>query len=232
VAEAKAGAISGAGVLKRMLRSLLPRRILREREVLHHLGKPAADHYLGLRMMDAVGLRSANRRTIPSECRNVVFVCFGNIMRSPMAELLLKRALAEHGAQGIVVSSAGIHASPGKEAHPWALAAARDFGLSLDRHRSKLLTAEMMEKADAVFAMDFQNKAELLALYPDRREKIFMLSAYAEGRGKYREIGDPFHGDLEVTRRCYAVIQTCIRNLANSMAGQAESASFHSAGQC
>jgi protein-tyrosine-phosphatase len=62
--------------------------------------------------------------------------------------------------------------------------------------------------------MGFQNRAEVLALYPEARGKVVMLSAYAEGAERYREIPDPYFGDLEATRRCYALLQTCIHNLA------------------
>jgi protein-tyrosine-phosphatase len=44
--------------------------------------------------------------------------------------------------------------------------------------------------------------------------KVVMLSAYAEGAQRCREIPDPYFGDLEATRRCYALLQTCIHNLA------------------
>jgi protein-tyrosine-phosphatase len=71
----------------------------------------------------------------------------------------------------------------------------------------------MVDQADAIFAMDFQNKAELLTLYPDAANKICMLSAYAEGAWQGREIPDPYLGDLEVTRNCARQLRTCIRNL-------------------
>lgn len=91
--------------------------------------------------------------------------------------------------------------------------AASDLGISLATHRAKLLTHEMVDAADAVFAMDFQNKAELLTLYPESADKIYMLSAYAEGAWKCREIPDPYLGDLEVTRYCARQLQTCVQNL-------------------
>ena len=70
--------------------------------------------------------------------------------------------------------------------------------------------------------MDFQNKAELLGLTPESKEKIYMLSAYAEGPWQYREIPDPYLGDLEATR-----YRRATANL------RSESASVnHSVGRC
>jgi protein-tyrosine-phosphatase len=134
-----------------------------------------------------------------------------------MAERMLKRALAERAIEGTQVKSAGIHAMPGTEAHPRAKVAAGELGLPLEDHRSQLLTASMVAEADAIFAMDFQNKAELLALFPQGENKIFMLGAYAGTLQQRCEISDPFFGDQDEARRCYRVLQRCIDNLTASL---------------
>jgi len=51
--------------------------------------------------------------------------------------------------------------------------------------------------------MDFENLAELYAVYPEAKNKIHMLSAFAEGKQRNREIADPYYGDEKTTRRCY-----------------------------
>jgi len=189
---------------------------MEERSIFLRLG-PAGRTYARLRLMDALGMRKSNQRLVPPTARSFLFVCSGNIMRSPMAELMLGRALSESQREGIRALSAGIHAIPGTEAHPRARAAAPDFGLRLDQHRSRLLTWEMIRDADAVFAMDFQNQAELLTQFPESREKIFLLSAYAEGEQRGRAIADPYFGDEEETSRCHNLLQLCINNLVKSM---------------
>jgi protein-tyrosine-phosphatase len=77
--------------------------------------------------------------------------------------------------------------------------------------------AESMVLSDLIFAMDFENLAELQTLYPAARNKIFLLSRYAEGRQRNREIPDPYFGDIETTRRCYSVLRACINNLASKI---------------
>ncbi len=134
-----------------------------------------------------------------------------------MAESLLRKAAREAGVEAqIEIVSAGLHASPGREAHPWVQEVAAGLGISVADHRSKLLTTQMVARADCIFAMDFQNKAELLTLYPAAQEKIYMLSAYAEGPWRYREIPDPYLGDLAATRYCGEQLQICIRTLMAS----------------
>jgi protein-tyrosine-phosphatase len=199
---------------KNVLRKLMPDFLLQQRNIVLRLGPGAGQIYATLRLLDAVGVRRSNRRPVPGSARSFVFVCFGNIMRSAMAEFFMRQALRELGMEEQVrILSAGLHAIAGREAHPWAQEASADLGISLAEHRAKPLTRQMVEQADCILAMDFQNKAELLALYPESRSKIYMLSAYAEGPWKYREIPDPYLGDLEVTRFCAQQLQTCVRNL-------------------
>lgn len=202
---------------KAILRKLVPNSLLQQRGIILRLGPRAGRIYAGLRLLDLLGVRTANRRLAPPSARSVLFVCFGNIMRSALAEFLMRQELSEAGlSQQVRIMSAGLHATDGHEAHPWAQEAATNLGVSLVEHRAKPLTREMVEQADCVLAMDFQNKAELLTLYPEAQKKIYMLSAYGEGAWQFREISDPYHGDLESTRVCGQQLQTCIRNLIAS----------------
>jgi len=204
-------------VLKDVGRKILPTSLLQYRGIKRRLGSEAGRVYGDLWLRDVLGVRTANRRLVPPTARSFVFVCFGNIMRSAMAEFLMRQALNEAGLERQVrIASAGLHASPGREAHPWAQQAAADLGISLANHRAKPLTREMVEQADCVLTMDFQNKAELLTLYPEAKEKIYMLSAYAEGPWQYREIPDPYLEDLEGTRFCGRQLRTCVQNLITS----------------
>jgi protein-tyrosine-phosphatase len=139
-------------------------------------------------------------------------------MRSPVAEALFRQELTQRGVtEPVQIASAGLHATPGNMAHAWAVAASADFNISLESHRAQLITLEMVQGADAIFAMDFQNKAELLTRFPESSHKIFMLSSCLHGRGQHREISDPYFGDVESTRACYRVIQRCVQSLAEDL---------------
>jgi protein-tyrosine-phosphatase len=207
-----------SGDAKAFLRRFVPDILLQEREILQHLGPKAGRVYIRLRLLDALGIRASSQRLARPSARSLVFVCWGNIMRSAMAEFFMSHELREAGlTEQVQIRSAGLHATPGREAHPWAQMASEQLGISLRDHHAKLLTQEMVEQADCIFAMDFQNKAELLTLYPAFREKVYMLSAYAEGSGRYREIPDPYHGDLSTTLLCGRQLRTCICNLMQSL---------------
>ena len=202
---------------KDIVRKFIPDFLLKQRSIVMRLGPGAGRIYASLRVLDVLGIRSANQRLVPPSARSFLFVCFGNIMRSALAEFLMRQELGKTGLeQQVRIASAGLHATTGKEAHPWAQQAAAELGISLAEHRAKPVTREMVEQADCVLAMDFQNKAELLTLYPEAQEKIFMLSAYASGAWQYREIPDPYLGDLEATRFCGQQLRTCVQNLVAS----------------
>lgn len=167
--------------------------------------------YLKLRLRDGINFLDSKPFQVPNNTRSFLFVCFGNIMRSPMCEALMNRALPP-GAR-FAVTSAGLNATPGRVAHPWAITAAGDFGVSLKHHKARLLTAEIVAHADAIFTMDYQNHAQLIARYPESADKACLLGAYSGSSARSFQIRDPYYGGEQATRECYKTLEGCIRNL-------------------
>lgn len=203
---------------KKKLRRLAPKVLREQRGVASRAGSRAGRIYARLRLLDMLKITSARQQVASGDSKSFLFVCFGNIMRSAMAEAFMRRSIHDLGVneENVQILSAGLHATPGRETHPWALQAAAELGVSLAEHRARLLTPEMVEQADCILAMDFQNQAELFALYPGSKEKICMMSAYAEGPWKNREIPDPYLTDLDGTRYCAKQLQICVENLIRS----------------
>src|SRR5436309_218043 len=152
-----------------LLRKLTRGRTSRYAKIYLRLRPEARSTYAKLRTADALGANRKYSQAIAGNMRSVLFVCYGNIMRSPMAEAMLKRVLAEQGVNGVSVQSAGLHALAGREAHPLALIVSREIGIPLDNHRAQLLTPEMVASSDVIFALDFENLAELCVAYPDAK---------------------------------------------------------------
>jgi len=140
-----------------------------------------------------------------------------------MCEALLIRELENLHLEGITVSSAGLNATPDRTAHHWAVTAARHFGISLDQHRARVLSDQMVNQADLIFAMDLQNYAQLVSRWPTIRKKVFMLGAYAQGTHRALEITDPFYTSLEQTQACYQILNSCIHNFARSLSSAEQS---------
>src|SRR5436305_11463842 len=107
-------------------------------------------------------------------CR-ILFVCTGNTCRSPLAEALCKKRLAEQlgcrveelAERGYVVASAGVSAYPGDEAAAAAVEIAAEFGACLDAHQSRPLDPELAASADHLLCMTRGHLELVRHLFPD-----------------------------------------------------------------
>ncbi len=123
-----------------------------------------------------------------SEARSMLFVCLGNICRSPFAERLAALRLpADRRA-----SSAGHYPDTGRRTPPGALRVARGYGVDLRDHRSRFLSRKLLEQADAVFVCDRQNHRAIAANHPWAIERTHFLGALSPDGPL--SIGDPFGG--------------------------------------
>ncbi|HEX9734024.1 MAG TPA: low molecular weight protein-tyrosine-phosphatase [Thermoanaerobaculia bacterium] len=125
---------------------------------------------------------------------SVVFVCMGNICRSPAAEGVLKALAAERGvAEGLRVDSAGtISYHAGKPPDPRMREAAARRGYRLDG-RSRLFQAEDAERFDLVVAMDRENLADLEEICGRRPANARLLSDFLPA-GSPTDVPDPYYG--------------------------------------
>jgi protein-tyrosine phosphatase len=159
------------------------------------------------------GVAATTPRAGYASARSVLFVCHGNIMRSPMAEALLKRRLASSNA-GVSICSAGLHAEGGRPADARVQVVARSYGVSLEHHRAERVTDAHIGRADLILLMDVLNEAELLGRYPHARPKTLRLGSWLGDGRRDREIFDPYDGDDTDIHRCCELIQSAVDNLA------------------
>ncbi len=126
----------------------------------------------------------------------VLFVCLGNICRSPTAEGVFREVVRQQGLDEVVqIDSAGTHAYHiGDPPDPRAQAAALRRGIDLSTLRGRQATSQDIETFDYILAMDRQNLANLLAISPSGQEhKIRLFLEFAESRPE-REVPDPYFG--------------------------------------
>jgi protein-tyrosine phosphatase len=210
-----------------LVKWLLPPTALAGLRVVAELRSVSNSRYKRLGSVVRAWRRGGKRPVLRPRVRRVVFVCHGNIMRSPVAEAMLKRELEKQGAKGLGVISAGLHAIDGRTADPRALSVAPEFGVSLVQHRAQLLTLSLVDSSDLIVVMDMGNAAEFLLRYPHSSEKLFLLRQFsAHNRGNDRDIPDPYPGDEEDMRRCCGMLRECVEGLgAELLAGQTKPAS-------
>ena len=148
--------------------------------------------------------------------RSVLFVCTGNICRSPLAEVLLRHALGDRGVEGIDVSSAGTGAWDGAPASEGAYLVGVESGLDLSSHRARLLTRDLVQDADLILTMARHHRARVYELGGEG--KVHILGEYAGKRGDAAEVADPFGGDIELYRETYRELHALIAVIAERLA--------------
>lgn len=174
------------------------------REVVAHV-------YRRLKFIRLAYERVTATKVLPHPVRNVLFVCKGNVCRSPLAEAYFLEKAREAGLV-MTVRSAGIETTPGKPAHVLAQAVARHHGISLERHLTSLLFQDLMQRSDLVLVMEVAQKDRVAKLYPREKHKLFVLGQFCK-RGSL-DIDDPYSGTPQDFKVCFERIrESCDRML-------------------
>ncbi len=145
----------------------------------------------------------------------VLFVCMGNICRSPTAHGIFFELVKQHGlADTIEVDSAGTHAYHiGKPPDQRAQASALKRGIDISTLRARRVEKNDFEKFDYVLAMDEENYALLDALCPAcHKEKLKLFMEYAPHL-EQREVPDPYYGGPSAFERVLDMIESATQGL-------------------
>jgi protein-tyrosine phosphatase len=149
----------------------------------------------------------------------IVFVCLGNICRSPMAEVVMRRLLADTGLDGRVeVSSAGTgdwHV--GERADPRTVAALRRGGYDGGSHRARQFDPDWFDDHDLVLAMDSSNLADLRRLAPpDAADRVRLLLSF-DPESEGTDVPDPYYGGDRGFDDVLAAVERACRRLLDHL---------------
>lgn len=131
--------------------------------------------------------------------KSILFLCHGNICRSPMAEFVMKKLIADAGRDDIKVESAALHTDEiGSDIHYGTRAKLTEKGVPFAPRAAWLLTAAKAKEYDLLIGMDAYNIADLKRLvFPEDIAKIHSLLSFA---GSNRFIADPWYtGNFDET---------------------------------
>jgi protein-tyrosine phosphatase len=152
---------------------------------------------------------------------SVLFVCLGNICRSPLAEGALRRQ-AERLGLDLEIDSAGTgdwHV--GRRPDERAIAAARRNGIDISHLRARQVIASDFHRFDHIVALDAQNLAALVRMRPDgARAKLSLLLDHVEGR-EGQAVTDPYYGEAQHFNAAWSDVALGAEALARKIAEDA-----------
>jgi glycine hydroxymethyltransferase len=141
--------------------------------------------------------------------KSVLFVCTGNICRSPIAEGLFRRLIGNR--KDIEVLSAGVHAVRGQPPSVYAVQVCEKEGVDISDLRSEPLTSALVGRATHIFAMTGGHVETIQALFPHGAEKSFLLREFEEpGTTVWRDVPDPIGLGRDVYEDCARIIKNAL----------------------
>lgn len=143
---------------------------------------------------------------------HVLFVCTGNICRSPMAAGLLENRLPLDLVDRVTVSSAGTHGLHGQLATANAIRAMAEAGFDIRAHRGRQLTRAMTRRADLIVAMEKVHLKEIKRVHGWGKLNARLLGEFGLPAGE-QEIEDPIGQPLRAYQSCLKRLRPCIDGL-------------------
>lgn len=146
----------------------------------------------------------------------VLFVCSGNICRSPMAAEYARHRASREGIPWLAVDSAGLLGIERARAADEAVAVLREAGLDLSSHRSKGLDVADLRSSDLVLAMTPEHLEELARRFPAAGPVPLLLRAFERGPEPTSDalpLDDPIGRSIETYRDCFRMVRECVDHL-------------------
>ncbi|MDP9843820.1 low molecular weight protein-tyrosine-phosphatase [Streptosporangium lutulentum] len=150
---------------------------------------------------------------------HVCLVCMGNICRSPMAEVVLRKTLDDHGLGDLVtVDSAGTGGwHQGSPMDERAAAVLADHGYDGSSHRARQFLGGWYGRIDLVLAMDGENLRALRRLAPDDAD-VRLFRSFDPAAPEGAEVPDPYYGDGEGFAEVLKMVKAASEGLAGHLA--------------
>lgn len=148
--------------------------------------------------------------------KHVLFICTGNVCRSPMAEGLLRHTAGDR----VKVASAGLGAGHGQPPSAHAIEVLRKEGIDIADIRSQPVSAHLLQQADYIFTMTRDHLDMLLLLFPEMASKTRLLRFEEAAKGGRADVTDPIGGTRATYESCKADIQRAMSHVIPLVTGE------------
>jgi len=152
--------------------------------------------------------------------KHVLFLCTGNLCRSPLAEGILRHKLEDKGIVSAAVSSAGTFALDGHPAATLTIEVAGDHGVDISSHRARHVTREMLEGASLVVGMETDHLVEAGVILGDNEGKYRLMTDFGPPEMRGSDVDDPYGGPKSLYEAAYDRIETCVDGLLRELIRQ------------
>lgn len=155
----------------------------------------------------------------------VVFVCEGNICRSPMAEALLKDFLLTKKIDGVEVSSCGLKAQDGANAHSELESVIGDAYRHISNFNSRTINEKIVREANYLLAMEDRHVRDINTRYPEATEKTFTIMEFAGAKGDIKDFIESDLPDIvDWMQDCYIEMSEVLPKIAERITGSKKTA--------